>query len=77
LATKAGSFLVSAEVLAVHPAKDNTKPWEGFDQRKVVLVVFQDVDARFAIEHPPPPPPAAVPAPDSPAPVATTPQQQP
>src|SRR5207253_10382903 len=47
-------------MLAVHPAKDNTKPWEGFDQRKVMLVVMQDVDGKFAIEHPVPPQPAPV-----------------
>jgi hypothetical protein len=53
-------------MLAVHPAAQNEKPWEGFDQRRVLLVVFQDLDARFSIEHPAPPPePAPTPAADS------------
>ncbi len=51
-------------MLAVHPAKDNNKPWEGFDQRRVVLAVFQDLDGRFAIDHPAPPPPPAAPSPN-------------
>jgi hypothetical protein len=54
-------------MLAVHPAIKNDAPWEGFDQRRVLLVVFQDLDPRFSIEHPapspPPPPPVADPAP--------------
>jgi hypothetical protein len=60
-------------MLAVYPARDNTKPWEGFDQRRIMLVVLQDVDGRFTIEHPAPPPPAQAdapppsPAPDAPA----------
>jgi hypothetical protein len=46
-------------MLAVHPARDNTKAWEGFDQHRIVLVALQDVDGRFAIDHPPTPPPVA------------------
>ena len=68
-------------MLAVHPAKENDKPWDGFDQRRVVLVVFQDVEGKFALEHPAPPPIAApnqpadsAPSGDSP-PAATAPQQ--
>lgn len=49
-------------MLAVHPAVNNEKPWEGFDQRRVLLVVLQDLEAKFSIEHPaPPPPPVVVP----------------
>jgi hypothetical protein len=44
-------------MLAVHPAKDNQKPWEGFDKYRVLLVVFQDLEPKFAIEHPAPLPP--------------------
>jgi hypothetical protein len=73
-------------MLAVHPAMQSDEPWEGFDQRRVLLVVFQDLDARFIIEHPVPPPPAAASptagATDTPAPtsggsqpVTTQPQQ--
>jgi hypothetical protein len=50
-------------MLAVHPSANREKPWSGFDQRKVYLVVFQDLDGRFSIEHPPPPPPTPVPVP--------------
>lgn len=72
-------------MLAVHPATNKEKPWSGFDQRRVYLVVFQDLDGRFSIEHPAPPPPAptpAAPVPTSEAapqsasqPTSTTPQQ--
>ncbi|HXP83378.1 MAG TPA: hypothetical protein VN841_01580 [Bryobacteraceae bacterium] len=73
-------------MLALHPAAQNDKPWEGFDQRRVLLVVFQDLDARFSIEHPAPPPapastPAAgatdtpPPASDGSQPITTQPQQ--
>jgi hypothetical protein len=54
-------------MLAVHPASNNEAPWEGFDQRKILLVVFQDLDARFAIEHPAPPVPPPSPTPAAPA----------
>ncbi len=57
-------------MLAVHPAIDNDKPWFGFDQRRVYFVVFQDVEARFSIDHPAPPPPAPEPA----APVSPSPE---
>ena len=59
-------------MLAVHPARDNQKPWEGFDEHRVVLVVLQDVDGRFAIEHPAPPQPPPVAAAES-APAAAPP----
>src|SRR5437588_445266 len=29
-------------MLAVHPAREKDKPWDGFDQGRVLLVVFQD-----------------------------------
>jgi hypothetical protein len=75
-------------MLAVHPALDKDKPWQGFDQRKILLVVFQDLEPKSNIEHPPPlPSPQSAPAEasaspqpsgsnDSPAPVSTAPQQQ-
>ena len=44
-------------MLAVHPAADKDKPWYGFDQHRVYLAVFQDLDARNNIEHPVPPSP--------------------
>lgn len=50
-------------VLAVHAATNHEKPWFGFDQRRVFLVVFQDLDGRFSIDHPAPPPPTPEPAP--------------
>jgi hypothetical protein len=62
-------------MLAVHPAINNEKPWFGFDQRRVFLVVFQDLDGRFSIEHPPPPPPP--PAPVAPPTDATPPEGSP
>jgi hypothetical protein len=74
-------------MLAVHPAIKNDAPWEGFDQRRVLLIVFQDLDPRFSIEHPvppPPPPPSPVadPAPtqppqSDPPPSATDPNAKP
>jgi hypothetical protein len=51
-------------MLAVHPASDNQKPWEGFDEHRVLLVVFQDLDPKFSIEHPASPPTRA----DTPSP---------
>jgi hypothetical protein len=60
-------------MLAVRPAIDNDKPWFGFDQRKVYLVVFQDLEARFSIEHPAPPPLPAPSSPPTPAPTAEQP----
>jgi hypothetical protein len=63
-------------MLALHPARDNQKPWEGFDERRVLMVVSQDLDPKFVIEHPAPPPPqtaaAPNPAPDAAAPVQPT-----
>ena len=57
-------------MLAVHPARDNQKPWEGFNEHSVLMVVSQDLEPKFAIEHPAPPPPPAdatpTPAPDNP-----------
>ena len=67
-------------MLPVHPAANKEKPWSGFDQRRVYLVVFQDLDGRFSIEHPPPPLPTPVPAPTpttEPAPTTSTAPQQP
>ena len=50
-------------MLALHPATDQDKPWYGFNQRQVVLVVFQDLEPKFAIDHPPPTPAEPVPVP--------------
>ena len=64
-------------MLAVHPAIKNEAPWEGFDQRRVFLVVFQELDPRSTIEHPaptpPPPPPDPTPQPPTDPPTSTTP----
>jgi hypothetical protein len=77
-------------MLAVHPAREKDKPWDGFDQGRVLLVVFQDLEPRLTIDHPTPPPtspppveqPSQAPNPkpppattDSP-PVTTAPQSQ-
>jgi hypothetical protein len=77
-------------VLAVHPAREKDKPWDGFDQGKVLLVVFQDLEPKFAIEHPAPTPVSPTPEPgpttsgsslpdsstaETPAPTSTAPQQ--
>jgi hypothetical protein len=61
-------------LLAVHPAANKDKPWYGFDQRRVFLAVMQDLEPRFAIEHPAPPPisapiPAPQPTTDAPPPI--------
>lgn len=53
-------------MLAVHPARENDKPWDGFDQGRVLLVVFQDLEPRFSIDHATPPP--AAPASEQPPP---------
>lgn len=58
-------------LLAVHPAKEKDKPWDGFDQRRIFLVVAQDLDPRAAIEHPATPPPQAAPPAPTPAPAST------
>jgi hypothetical protein len=73
-------------MLAVHPATDKDKPWYGFDQRRVLLAVLQDLDPKYSIDHPAPLPtipaqPSATPATPDPAisgsspPTSTAPQQ--
>ena len=62
-------------MLAVYPAKDSTKAWEGFDQHRVMLVVLQDVNGRFQIDHPVLPPPQASAPPNSPPDGAPPPPQ--
>ncbi len=54
-------------MLAVHPAANKERPWYGFDQHRVFFAVLQDLEPRFALEHPAPPPPQPTPAPAAPA----------
>ncbi len=75
-------------MLPVHPASDQDKPWFGFNQRRVVLAVFQDLEPKFSIDHPAPLPvappsdarpsvePANIPSGD-PVPLSTAPLQSP
>jgi hypothetical protein len=58
-------------MLAVHPATNKEKPWYGFDQRRVFFAVMQDLEPRFAIDHP------ALPPAQTPTPQPTTDATQP
>jgi hypothetical protein len=57
-------------MMPVHPALEDN-PALGFDQTKVSLVLYQNLERKQAVEQPPPPQPEAAPAPDSPPPQPT------